>query len=115
MCLMRTLTERKLWRRHPATDARSRPGVLTPSEQDNVRRALRQLRRRFGSHRDLAEALGTTPKSLENALSRSRKPSIALAFQAARAAGVPLEDLLSGAWPAPGACPMCGSVVLVIR
>jgi hypothetical protein len=63
---------------------------------------------RLGSYAKLAEALGAKPATVNDSMHRSGKPSVALALRAARLAGVPLEDVLSGAWPKEGSCPMCG-------
>lgn len=103
---MPVLTQRETWKR-PKTSARYTPD-LTPEEIDNVRRALKVLRTRFGGYAQLAEAMGAKVKTVETSVSRKSGPSVATALRAARVAGVPLEEILRGAWPKPGACPMCG-------
>lgn len=97
------------WRR---SDARSRRAELTPEEQANVRKALGVLRIRLGSQEKLAKAMGIQQTRLASLAGPSarKRPGAAIALYASRVAGVPVEDILSGAFPAPGACPMCGRV-----
>jgi hypothetical protein len=84
---------------------------LTAEEQANVRAALRVLALRVGGQPKLAKALGVSVHRLGWSMKKNGKPGAALALYAARLAAVPVEDVLSGAFPAPGACPMCGHVV----
>ena len=102
------LTEPKRWARprDPAKPRRS--SDLTPEEQANAKRALRLLRLRYGTMAKLAEALSANPETVREAASKRGRPSAGLALRAARLAGVPLEDVLSGAWPKQGSCPHCG-------
>jgi hypothetical protein len=83
-----------------------RSSDLTPEEQANVRKALRVLRIRIGTNRQLAEAMGANLSTLRSAI--RTKVSGGIAIRAARVAGVPVDDLLTGKWPVPGCCPMCG-------
>jgi hypothetical protein len=106
---MTILTSTKTWRR-PAPLARVTTPDLTPDEIANVKRALRVLCTRHGGWATLAQAMGTNAGNLQVSIVRNRKPSVAVALRAARVAGVPLEEVLSGAWPKPGACPHCGRV-----
>lgn len=110
MGAMAVLTERKTWRRArpPGADARRSACVLSPDEQANVRRALRFLAKRMGGWGKLARAMGSPKKTVYAALKRAVSPGVALG--AARIAWEPVEALLSGAWPAPGACPHCGRI-----
>lgn len=105
---MAILTERVTWRRE-ASPKRARSG-MTREAQANVMAALRVLCRRFGSWAALAEAMGTTKATLQTVRSPvgSRRIGAGLALRAARVAGVPVDDILTGAWPRPGACPCCG-------
>lgn len=105
---MAILTKRETWRAPKQLGPAKYTPDLSAEEHENVRRALHVLRRRFGSWAALAEAMGTKMKTVEHAGGRHHKPSVAIALRVARLAGVPLEDVLSGAWPKPGACPMCG-------
>jgi hypothetical protein len=102
------LVEPKRWVRPRDPTKTRRSSDLTPEEQANAKVALRVLRTRYGSARKLAVALSATIATVEAALSRRGKPSAGLALRAARLAGVPLEDVLSGAWPKTGACAHCG-------
>lgn len=106
---MTILTERKVWKRAPV-EREIRILGLTAEEQDNVRAAMRVLRIRHGSWAALAKALGMSFKTLKLAVSKRgyRRPTPGLALHVARLAGVPMEDVISGAFPKPGACPMCG-------
>ena len=61
---------------------------LTAEEQKNVRTALN---RRSGTDR-------------RNTVSAS------MAFRVARFVKVPVDDVVNGRYPAPGACPHCGHV-----
>jgi hypothetical protein len=107
---MPILTKTITWRRpRPPNETRG-ANDLTPEEQDHVRAALRVLRARFGSWPNLAKAMRAGRGHLQKIVGGSGTPSAGLALRAARAAGVPMEDVLSGAWPKPGACPMCGRV-----
>jgi len=68
---------------------------LTPPEAKNVRAALRFLRVKFAGGTPLAAALRVNEPVLRMACS-IRQPSAAMAIRAARIAGMPVEDLLSG-------------------
>jgi hypothetical protein len=106
---VRILLKTEVWQ--PIRQARpSRVGDLTHEEQQNVRRALGFLRSKLGSGTKLAKALNVHPTMLEKMipLTGRSKPQAGLALRAARLAGVPVEDLLSGAWPPDGQCPYCG-------
>ena len=103
------LTERTVWKKPKPENPRYTPD-LTAEEIANVKRAISVLRVRFGGYAKLAEAMGTKRSTLLAATERRGKPSVSTALRAARLAGAPLEDLLSGAWPKPGSCPMCGRV-----
>jgi hypothetical protein len=104
------LTEPKRWARPRDPAKTRRSSDLAPEEYANVKVALHVLRVRLGSVAKLAEALSAKAKTVTEALSVRGKPSAGLALRAARLAGVPLEDLLSGAWPLAGSCPHCGRV-----
>jgi hypothetical protein len=93
------------WRRAAQRDVQA---DLTPEEQENVKEALRFLSKRHGSTGKLAEAMGVTRARVLEASSRARGVTAGLALKASRVAKVPLETILSGAWPKPTACPHCG-------
>ena len=103
---MPILTERISWSRPRRP---SRVSALTPAEHANVRMALRALRSRFGSVRTLAAALGVSDTTVWHCCG-SRRPSVSLALQIARVAGVPITDVLTGRFPKSGACSRCGHV-----
>ena len=105
---MGILYERKSWRKaRPPTETR-RSSDLTPEEQANAKAALRFLAKRHGSVRKLAETMGANVRTVRYALERNGHVSAGVALRAARAAAVPLEDVLAGRWPLKGACPHCG-------
>lgn len=101
------LVERTSWKRPKPANPRY-TSDLTEDEIANVKRAIRVLRSRFGSYAKLAEALRAKPATIKESVHRNGKPSVGLALRASRVAGVGIEELLSGTWPKPGSCPMCG-------
>jgi hypothetical protein len=105
---MGILRERKVWKKPTEARGTRRLDRLSPEQVANVRAAMKVLAIRFGSVAGVARAMGTTRRTLEHMLGRAGKPSAGLAVHAARLAGVPVEDVLTGAFPKPGACPMCG-------
>jgi hypothetical protein len=83
---------------------------LTADETRRVRAAIRNAARAYGSLECLAAAMGVRPGSLRNASSsKGRRPSVALAFGVARAIGVHVEAMLSGAMNEAGRCSTCGA------
>lgn len=106
---MAILTERKRWVRVRAPRYIDPIDRLSPLEEAHVRRALRVLKRRYGGWQPLCEALRMRLKSLERMVSgRDRPVAPGVAIRVARLAGVPVDDVLSGAFPRAGACPTCG-------
>jgi hypothetical protein len=101
------LVERTVWTK-PRPEAPRYTPDLTPDEIANVKRALRVLKIRYGTWPKVAEAMKVKPSALADVVNTKGKPSVGVALRAARLAGVPLEDVLSGAWPKAGSCPMCG-------
>jgi hypothetical protein len=105
-----TLTKREI-RRRPR---KRRTFELTDAERAQVRRGLRVIRERFGTWEALARAVGCAPDTLARAASVTATKrwalSPALTLRTAQAAGVPAEDLLSGAWLKGVPCPLCGHV-----
>lgn len=99
------LRERQVWRR-PCTET-SREPALPPTEQANVKAAIRLLRHQLDPDQ-LARALKITRLALKHTTERRRPASAKLALRVARVAGVPLEEILSGAWRPTGVCPVCG-------
>lgn len=101
------------WKRpRPPRSASRRPGKLTPEEEACTRGALKFLAVRHGGWKKLAARMGVNVYTLMSACLKKRRavdPGIAL--EVARAAGVTIDDVLSGAWPAREACPTCGQMV----
>jgi hypothetical protein len=81
---------------------------MTPEEQEATRVAIRFLAKRFGSFKKLSTSMRANVATVELAASKRGTVSAGIALRVARAAGVPLEDVLAGRFPAKGACPHCG-------
>lgn len=82
---------------------------LTREEQNHVRAAIHFLKTRVGGWKTLAKVLHVEPRFLaDHATPKGRTITPTLAFRIARFAKVPMEDVLSGTFPAPGTCPHCG-------
>jgi hypothetical protein len=105
---MAILREATVWKKPQPADETRRSSDLTPDEHARVRTALRFLRVRQGGTVKLAKALRVNVASIQRGCGGDGKPSAGLALRAARLAGVPVEDILTGAWPEPGTCPHCG-------
>lgn len=106
---MAILRERKTWKRPKPARTTAAPDELTSDECDRVRAALAFLRAQHGTWLALAAAMGIKPQTLkEGAKRRGRRPTAGFALRTARVAGVCVELVLSGAWPAEGTCPHCG-------
>jgi DNA-binding XRE family transcriptional regulator len=104
---MRILHEREVWvrvsnRRKPPLDR------LTPEQHEGLRRAIEALRNRYGSLTRLARAVNVHPTTVIRAARVAGKSSPGLALKIARLVSVPVDDVLDGRFPKPGACPMCG-------
>lgn len=82
---------------------------LTKEEQAKVRTALRFLRIRFEGWLPLAKALRVREDSL-GAVARGGGVTASLTFRIARLASVSVDDVLTGKFPHPKACPHCGHV-----
>ncbi len=94
-----------------ATPARRKgahsPGLsLTADETRHARAALRNTVRAYGSASCLADAMGLPVTTVTRAGCRSFSGTFAIRL--ARAAGVSVEAMLSGALNAAGRCPTCG-------
>ena len=105
---MGILYERKSWSKSRPPNTTQRSTDLTVEQQANAKATLRFLATRHGSARQLAEAMGAKVRTVRAALEVRGRVSAGLAVRVAKVAGVPLEDVLGGAWPPPGACPHCG-------
>jgi hypothetical protein len=101
---MAVLRERVGWSR-----PRARRGPdLSPEEAARVKAALRFLAKRHGTWAALAKAMNVKHVTVRHAVDKNGGVSAGVALRAARAAGVAVEDILSGAFPKPGVCPHCG-------
>jgi hypothetical protein len=81
---------------------------LSPEEAGCVKTALAFLAKRHATWDGLAKAMGLKKHTIHYAGSKRGGVSGGVAIRTARAAGVPVEDVLSGAFPRPGVCPHCG-------
>ncbi len=96
---MTILRTRTIWRRPRAHRATCAPDELTYRECERVRGILRILRHHAGGWKALACAMGVKEKTLEQAANRRRRrTSAGIALRAARAAGIPVEEILGGTW-----------------
>lgn len=106
---MKILKARVAWTKPRIARVKQSADRLTEEEAANVRRAIRQLQRRYGSLKVLSVEMGLKPGSLSQAMTKKgRRPTAGYAVRAARIARVSVADVLSGAWPKEGACPHCG-------
>lgn len=105
MAILRETVEWKRERRRAPTEG---PSDLTAEEQERVRVALRILRLRVGSWPAVAAELSAKTGTVKLFAEARGKPTAGIALRVARLLRAPLEDLLSGAFPKPGACPYCG-------
>ncbi|HLK41294.1 MAG TPA: hypothetical protein VKU41_31300 [Polyangiaceae bacterium] len=105
---MPILTERVGWKRHRPPKETDASSDLSPEEQAHAKAAIRFLGKRFGSYGKLAEAMRAKRATVISAVSARGAVSAGVALRAARAADVPLEDVLAGRWPTATMCPYCG-------
>jgi hypothetical protein len=104
---MGILTEKKTWRRNPEPSWARRSNFLTPTERDNVRRAVIYLCGRYPTRAAQIAALGLSNDAIAKARSKARVQTYRLACVVSRVAGVPVEKILTGLWPGDR-CPHCG-------
>lgn len=81
--------------------------ILNAKEQTCVRAAMQFLRSRCGGWVPLSKALRCSEVTLR-AVARGDTASPNLAVRIAKLASVGVDDVLTGRFPAPGTCPMCG-------
>jgi hypothetical protein len=81
---------------------------LTKTEQTNVRTALLFLRTRLGGWGPVAQALQFSRYTLAHMIGGGKTIGPGAAVGVAHLAGVSVDDVLSGRYPAPGTCPHCG-------
>ncbi len=85
-------------------------GDFTASEVAHVRGALNFLHRRCGTWETLARALKFGDSTLGNIAGGHKPVTAKVVIRIAKFAGVGVDDVLSGRFPAPGTCPHCGHV-----
>jgi hypothetical protein len=102
---MAVLSHPVAWRRESKRDV---DPDLSPQERENARKAIRYLAKKLGSYGKLAMAMRVKKPTVRFAVSRTGTVSASVALRTARVARVPLESVLSGAWPKATACPYCG-------
>lgn len=81
---------------------------LTDAENARLGLVLRNLRRAFGAWAVLAEVMGVSIVTLTN-IARGKRGSHGIAVLAARAAGLPVEEVLTGGIALAKHCPLCGA------
>jgi len=105
---MGILTEKQTWRRNPEATRRTiSSNRLTHEERENVRRAVVFLCGRYRTVAEREAVLGMSQAVLTKARSTKRPQTYRIACIVARAAGVPVEKILTGLWPGDR-CPHCG-------
>ena len=105
---MTILRARQVWKRARKPRSRETLDRLTPEEAANVAIVVKVLCVRLGTTTNVAKAMQTNPKPIQRAVSGKSQPSAGMAIKVAKLAGVPVDDVLSGAFPVAGSCPMCG-------
>jgi transcriptional regulator with XRE-family HTH domain len=79
--------------------------ALTPEQHANVKAAMRALRM---TQPQIAAAAGCSVPAIEKAMSSKGRPAPGLPIRVGQLAQVPVEDVLSGAFPKAGHRPQCG-------
>jgi hypothetical protein len=84
-----------------------KPPALYPTadERKRIRVAIRNLARAYGGYDVLAAVIGVSANAL---FCSEKRASFGLAVLVARAAGIPVEQLLAGRPHVAGACAVCG-------
>jgi len=77
----------------------------TPEERKRIKAAVRNIARAYGGYAVLVAVTELNRKTLEKS---DRSASFALAIVVARAAGIPVETILSGVVSEAGRCAVCG-------
>jgi hypothetical protein len=97
-----------VWKRAPNPDSLREKNRFAPEEEERVRAGLDVLRIRYGNWKHVADALKTHVSSITRTIGPKGRVTPAFAMRIARLLGVPLGDVLSGAFPRAGQCPLCG-------
>jgi hypothetical protein len=82
---------------------------LTEAENARLRVVLKNLHRAYGTWSCLAETMGVSEDTLHSIVAGRQRGSHAMAVFAARAAGLPVEEVLSGGLTVAKNCPLCGA------
>lgn len=80
----------------------------TPEESNHIRAAIQTLRVAYGGYDVLASVTGINSKTLRQIKSRMSPGSYGIAILLARAAHVPVEQILRPGVQEAGKCPVCG-------
>ena len=106
---MAILKTKKVWKAQRDLPPKTtlRPCELTRAEQESVWAGVLKLRAEYPTWPALAAALGVNRVTLVMMKPGQRVPTVGLAFRISRLVGVPIDDVLSGAF-VRGRCPMCG-------
>lgn len=81
---------------------------LTVEEQENVRRALRVLKVRYGDYTVVAARMKLSYDNVRRVASGERPAGGRVAIRVAQIAGASVDDVLAGRYPGPEACRHCG-------
>jgi hypothetical protein len=81
---------------------------FTQDELVNIRRTVRFLIKRYRSGSRLAAAIGTSSDSIYKVSQRRAFISPSVVFRIAHLARVSVDDIVSGRWPPPSVCHLCG-------
>lgn len=100
--------KRTVWKRVPNPNSRSELNRLLPEEEPRVRAALDVAKIRFCNWKGVAVALRSNKGTITRLICRERRITPTYAMRVARMLGVPLGDIISGKFPSPHECPMCG-------
>ncbi len=84
---------------------------LTTREQANVRVVLRALSVRHGGMALFAARFGLSYEHMRKVLYGVAPAGAATAIRVAHAAGVPVDDVLSGRYPGSDVCRHCGHAI----
>lgn len=104
---MAILKEKQVWRTPRKPRFTRLSSRLTPEETARVLALLRELQELYGGFRELARQTGLSRETLAR-MARTGRPTAGMAVCLSQIAGMSVDELLTGAWPAEGNCPMCG-------
>ena len=105
---MAILKTKKVWKRERQPSSRVELNRFTPKEETGVRTAADVLRIRFGNWSQAAKALRMDVSTIRRAVGPRGRVPASFAMRVARLLGVPLGEILTGAFPRADECPLCG-------